>query len=185
MLIAGHANVSHAQNNNNILGLPAVPQAPQAAASGTPSAKPGTVPVAPSDAEIKAAISGSIKLASFYQEGLVIVRVETVKTYIGGVQRAQALQAARLVQRDVRLSCGKLCKPAPMPSPTLLANNTLSFDMVISGYSGTISTADMVNLVSAKPISPGGKPAPVAATPVLPVTATPTSAAADTRPAPP
>ena len=62
-----------------------------------------------------------------------------------------------------------------MPAPTLLANNALSFDMVISGYVGTLSTADMVNLLNAKAIGPGGKavlapvPAPVAVPVPVPV----------------
>ena len=169
LLLFGYVPGLHAQNSNNVLGLPAVPQS---TASG---AKPGALPTKPIDADAKAAISGNIKLASFYQEGLVTVRVGTDKTYLGSAPRAQALQAARLVQRDIRLSCGKLCKPGLMPAPTLLPDNTLSFDLVLSGYAGILSTADMVNLVSAKPISPGAKavPAPVSASVAAP---TPTAA---------
>ena len=159
----GVAFTAQAKSSNNILGLPAVPQQPQpqppqpsqAPGSAPAASRPGSAPVQPTNAEIKSAISGSIKLASFYQEGLTTVRIVTDKTYVGTGPRAQALQAARLVQRDLRLSCGKLCKPAPMPAPTLLANNTLSFDLILSGYAGILSTTDMVNLVSAKAISPG------------------------------
>ena len=162
-LVFGFAAASVAQNSDNILGLPAVPQLPQTPASST-SPKPGKAAVQPDEAALKSALSGNIKLASSYQDNLITVRVATDKTYVGSALRAQALQAARLVQRDVRLSCGKLCKPAPMPAPTLLADNTLSFDLVISGYAGILSTADMVNLVSAKAIGKGAKPAAAPAT---------------------
>lgn len=123
------------------------------------------MPVKPPDVDIKSAISGNIKLASFYKDGLVTVRVATDKTHIDSGLRAQALQAARLVQQGVRLSCGKLCKPGPMASPTLLANLTLGFDLVLRGYAGILSTADMVNLVSAKLISPAAKPVVAPAAP--------------------
>ena len=154
-LLLGHTALLHAQDANNILGLPAVPQGPAAAAS---TAKKPAVPVKPSDADIKSALSGNLKLASFYPEGLIIVRVATDKTFVGDVLRAQAMQAARLVQRDARQACGKLCKPAPMPAPTLQPDNTLSFDVVVSGYEGVMSTADMVNLVSGKRIGASAKP---------------------------
>ncbi len=159
------ASASHAQYSNNILGLPAIPQNPQPAASGAPAPRPVPAPGLPTEAEIKSVLSGSIKLASFYQEGLATVRIATEKTYADAPARALALRAARLVQRDVRLSCGKLCKPAPMPAPKIQADNTLSFDIVISGYTGTLSTADMINLVSTKAIGPGTKPAPAQVAP--------------------
>ena len=189
----GIAFTAHAQSSNNILGLPAVPQQPQmpqmpqAPGSGAVALRPVNAPVQPTGADVKSAISGNIKLASFYQEGLITVRVVTDKTYVGSGPRAQALQAARLVQRDVRLSCGKLCRPAPMPVPTLLANNTLGFDLVLSGYAGNLSTVDMVNLLSAKAISPGTKPvaAPVAPVAAAAAPATPASVTSLQSPAGP
>jgi hypothetical protein len=163
-LLVGHTPL-RAQDSNNILGLPAVPQKPAIAAS---AAKTPAVPVKPSDADIKSVLSGNLKLVSFYQEGLITVRVSTDKTFVGDTVRAQALQAARLLQRDARLACGKLCKPAPMPAPTLQADNTLSFDIVISGYEGNMSTANMVNLASGKRLSAATQTAPNVAPPVLP-----------------
>ena len=85
------------------------------------------------------------------------MRVTSDKTFVGGVLRAQALQAACLVQRDARQACGKLCKPAPMPEPTLQPGNTLSFDVVVSGYQGAMSSAHMVNLVSGKRVGASTK----------------------------
>lgn len=86
------------------------------------------------------------------------MRMTSDKTFVGEVLRAQALQAARLVQRDARQACGELCKPAPMPAPTLQPDNTLSFDVVVSGYEGAMSTADMMNLVSGKRVGASAKP---------------------------
>ena len=78
------------------------------------------------------------------------------------------MQAARLIQRDVRLACGPLCKPADMPAPVLQADNTLSFEIVVEGYAGSLSNADMMNLVRGKRIKEAAQPAPAL---------TPTSAA--------
>ena len=153
--LVGQSPVLHAQDSNNILGLPAVPQGTTAAASAI---RNPAAPAKPTDADIKSVLSGSLKLASFYQEGQITVRVATEKTFVGNAQRAQAMQAARLVQRDARLACSKLCKPAPMPMPVLQPDNTLGFDIVISGYEGVMSTENMINLVSGKRLGVAAKP---------------------------
>jgi hypothetical protein len=158
-LLVSQTGLLQAQDSNNILGLPAVPQGPApTGSSATSSAAKPAAPAKPTDADIKSILSGQIKLASFYPEGAIIVRVATDKTFVGKAQRTQAIQAARLVQRDARLACGKLCKPAAMPAPTLQSDNTLSFDIVVSGYQGVMSTADMINLVSSKRVGPAAKP---------------------------
>ena len=154
LLVFGHAALLHAQDANNILGLPAVPQG---AVPGASAAKNPALPVKPSDSEIRSVLSGNLRLASFYPEGLIIVRVATDKTFVGAAVRSQALQAARLVQRDARQACGKLCKPAPMPAPMLQPDNTLTFDVVVSGYQGVMSSADMVNLVNGKRVGASAK----------------------------
>ena len=165
----------HAQDANNILGLPAVPQARAADGTFIKSPVTPTGPVEASEGEIKAMLSGSMALASLYQNGQITVRVTTGKAFTGDKTRRQILQAARLVQRDVVVPCGKLCKPAAMPAPKFLPDNTLTFDIVIQGYAGLLSTTDMINLVSGKSISPATGPAPVAvAVPTVPaVPATP------------
>ena len=153
-MLLGHTAL-HAQDTGNVLGLPAVPQ--NVAPAESAAKKPLDAAKA-SEAEIKSVLSGNLRLASFYPEGQVIVRVTTDRTFVGNAVRAQAVQAARLVQRDARQACAKLCKPEPMPTPTLLPDNTLSFDVVLSGYQGVMSTADMVNLVSGKRVGPAAKP---------------------------
>ena len=153
----------HAQDSNNILGLPAIPQGPAGSSSTnkTPAAPGGLVE--PSDGEIKSMLSGSMGMASSYLNDQITIRVTTAKTFTGDKTRRQILQAARLVQRDVGGACGKLCKAALMPAPRFQADNTLTFDIVIQGYAGLLSTTDMVNLVSGNSISPAQAPAPTPA----------------------
>lgn len=89
-LLFSHPPALLAQDANNILGLPAVPQNPAPAASG--AKKPATPVTAakPTEADIKSALSGNLRLASFYPEGLIIVRVATDKTFVGNAARTHA-----------------------------------------------------------------------------------------------
>ena len=162
-MVASHWPTLHAQDSNNILGLPAVPQNSPAAGTLGKAPAASTEPGEPSEGEIKSMLSGSMGMASSYQNGQITVRVTTAKAFAGDKTRKQILQAAKLVQRDVGDACGKLCKPAPMPAPKFQPDNTLVFDLVIQGYAGLLSSADMVNLVSGKSVSPAVAPAPVAA----------------------
>ena len=174
---------SFAQDANNVLGLPAVPQRPATPAPATPTSaatanKPAVAvaPAKPTDAQIKAVLSGQIVAASTYQDGLITVRVTTERTFTSAADRVQAVQAAKIIQRDAKLACGKLCKPAPMPAPTLRPDNTLSFDIVVSGYEGNLSMANVVNMVSSKAITKADAGAPAVA-PATPAASSPASAA--------
>ncbi len=177
LLGLGHAPLLHAQDANNVLGLPAVPQRPAAAPTAGVSAAQKAATAKPSDAQIKSALSGKITAASSYQDGLLTVRVVTEKTFVEGAARAQALQAARLIQRDARIACGNLCKPAPMPAPAIQADNALSFDIVVQGYQGSMSTPDMINLISGKRVGAATLPTPVVADPAVALPAMSASAA--------
>ena len=162
----GQAPSLYAQDANNVLGLPAVPQRPAAPASKAASASTQpAVAAKPTDAQIRAVLSGKITAVSTYQEGLMTVRITTERTFISNAERAQGLQAAKLVQRDVRLACGTLCKPAPMPPPALQPDNTLVFDIVVEGYEGSMSTPNIINLVSGKRVSAATQTAPTAIAP--------------------
>lgn len=189
LLLASCLPALHAQDSNNVLGLPAVPQGAATNASPGKSATERSapaLPAAPTDADIKSILSGSMRLASSYQSGQITVQVITEKAFMGDKLRGQALQAARLVQRDVGVPCGKLCTRGSMPAPGFLANNSLVFDIVIEGYAGLLSTADMINLVSGKPVSPGAA-APAAKPPAparAPVPAPPSASASASASAP-
>ncbi len=177
MLGLGHTPLLYAQDANNVLGLPAVPQRPAAPLAAGASASPKAVTTKPTDAQIKSVLSGKITAASSYQDGLLTVRVATEKTFVGDAARAQALQAARLIQRDARTACGKLCKPAAMPVPAIQADNTLGFEIVVEGYQGNMSTPDMINLVSGKRVGAAAQTAPAVINPSVALPAMSASAA--------
>jgi hypothetical protein len=177
LLGLGQVPLLYAQDANNVLGLPAVPQRPAAPPTAGASAAQKAVATKPTDAQIKSVLSGKITAASSYQNGLLTVRVTTEKTFMDNAARAQALQAARLIQRDARLACGNLCKPATMPVPVIQANNTLSFDIVVDGYQGNMSTPDMINLISGKRVGAAAQTAPEIADPPVSPPASSASAA--------
>jgi hypothetical protein len=132
----------------NILGLPAVPQT---TASG---AKVATAPAGPliRDVEGKAILSGGMQMASSYAGKITTVRVTTVNAFASTEQRIQALAAARLMQRDVPLSCSKQCKSAPMPEPKLLPDGKVQFDLNVEGFPRILDRDDMINMVKGVPL---------------------------------
>jgi hypothetical protein len=185
LLLCSMATAAVAQQETNVLGLPAVPQnkAPsEVAPSASPGAKPGvkqsasapqggaSAPVsqATNDSALKSVLSGGVTMASSYGNTTTTVRVTTANTYPGTVLAAQAIAAARLVQRDIKLVCGKLCKPGPMAAPQILKDGTLQFDMVIDGYQGQLSNEDMLSMMMAKPLPVPAAAKPAAAAPAKP-----------------
>jgi hypothetical protein len=161
-----------AQAQDNVLGLPAVPQAalasspaslakpaassPQAGTSSARKASSGASAASAalaSDAQAKAVLSGGVTLASRYQGSVATVRVTTNTVYASKEQRQAAAQAARLVQRDLRLVCGAQCKPTSMPAPLLLPDGKLQFDMAITPYPRVLSQPDMVAMLLGKPLA--------------------------------
>ncbi len=179
----------------NVLGLPAVPQSP---AASTPGAAPGSavgasaarktasgaganpasaVPL--SDSQIKSVISGGVTMASSYVLRTATVRVTTNNIYQTEEQRKTAISAGRLVQRDLRISCGKQCKPAAnMPTPKILPDGKLQFDMVIDDYPRVLTQDDMIAMVLGNPLAvlPKTAPASAPAAPTTPAPAAPASA---------
>ncbi len=132
----------------NILGLPATPQT---AASGAKGAPAPSVPLI-RDVDSKAILSGGMQMASSYQGKITTVRVTTVNPFTSPEQRAQALAAARLMQRDVPLSCGKQCKSAAMPEPKLLPDGKVQFDLNIEGFPRILDREDMINMIKGVPL---------------------------------
>jgi hypothetical protein len=173
------------QAQPNILGLPAVPQVPvQAvptapASAGSAVAKRKPAPAASSvsqasaqaqpgqitDADAKAVLSGGVVMASSYVGTVATVRVTTNNTYPGKVLSNKAIKAARLVQRDLALSCAWQCELAPMPAPKILADDKLQFDMVINNYPRVLSYDDMIAMLLGKPLAVIAKHATAASAP--------------------
>lgn len=152
----------------NVLGLPALPQtqiAPPAAVSpaGKKAANPKVAakpaqsvnPAAATnvnDANAKSVLNGGVTLASSYIDTRAIVVVTTNAPYTGDVVRKTALQAAALVQRDVRLACASVCTPMPMAKAKFLPDGKLQFEMVIEGLGRVLSDQDMINMVLGRPV---------------------------------
>lgn len=177
---------AHAQSQPNVLGLPAVPQTPSAsvpapAAAASAARKPVSGVAAPlSDSQIKSVISGGVTMASSYVQRTATVRVTTNNIYQTEEQRKTAISAGRLVQRDLRISCGKQCKPAAnMPAPKILPDGKLQFDLVIDDYPRVLTQDDMIAMVLGNPLAVLPKTAPASApsVPPTPTQTAPTSAA--------
>jgi hypothetical protein len=138
-----------AQNDNNVLGLPAVPQ--NTASGATPGkSAPG---LAMNDNDIKGILNGGVTMASSYEGSVAKVLVTTNAKYTKA-QHKQVLQAAQLVQRDVAVSCGKLCKPARMPPAKLAATGQAVFDLWIDGLGRVLSSDDMKAMLMGQPLAP-------------------------------
>ncbi len=164
---------------SNILGLPAVPQTTASGAKIVPNTGPLI-----RDVEAKAILSGGVQMVSSYLDKQAMVKVTTINPFATEDQRRQAVEAARLVQRDLPLSCQSQCKPArTMASPKILPDGKLQFDMVIEGFPRLLDRDDMVNMIKGVPL------AQKAAAPVKPASAPKSAAskpaaakAADTQP---
>ncbi len=177
---------AHAQPESNVLGLPAVPQTPAAStpatsASAARKTASGATPssaIPLSDSQIKSVISGGVTMASSYLQRTATVRVTTNNTYQTEEQRKTAVSAGRLVQRDLLISCGKQCKPAAnMPTPKILPDGKLQFDMVIDDYPRVLTQEDMIAMVLGNPLAVLPKTAPAAPAASAPTPAAPASAA--------
>jgi hypothetical protein len=182
---------AHAQSQPNVLGLPAVPQTPAASAPapGASAARKPASGVAPplSDSQIKSVISGGVTMASSYVQRTATVRVTTNNIYQTEEQRKTAISAGRLVQRDLRISCGKQCKPAAnMPAPKILPDGKLQFDMVIDDYPRMLTQDDMIAMVLGNPLAvqPMAAPASAPAAPAAPTPVAPAASAPPTQAAP-
>jgi hypothetical protein len=123
-------------------------------------------------------------MASSYAQRTATVRVTTNNIYQTEEQRKTAISAGRLVQRDLRISCGKQCKPAAnMPAPKILPDGKLQFDMVIDDYPRVLTQDDMVAMVLGNPLAVQPMAAPASA-PAAPAPVAPAASAPPTQAAP-
>jgi hypothetical protein len=176
-----------AYGQGNVLGLPAVPQiapaAKPAASAADKAAQPAASAATPQqlDDQAKSVLSGGVTLASNYDGRTVTVVVTTNNTYTSQEQRKAALKAARLVQRDVKVSCAKQCKAAAsMPAPKILPGGKLEFAMVVNDYPRALSNEDMVALLLGRPLAviAQAAPQPAASGALAPAASAPATAPA-------
>ena len=137
-----------------------MPSAPVKAGGKAPG-KPVAADPAPNGPVNKGVLNGQVVMKLLVEpNGVQRVQIVTGRPY-APVDQFAALDAARAVQRDVGLSCGKLCKPAKMTPPAINKDGFLSFDMAVQGLPFGLSTQDISLLLQASPLV-GREPAKAA-----------------------
>jgi hypothetical protein len=136
--------------------LPPVPPLTMPSAPAKPgikgAAKAGTSEPVPSGPVNKSVLNGQVIMKLVIEpNGVQRVQIVTGRPY-APVDQFTALDAARAVQRDLVLSCGKLCKPAKMTPPAINKDGFLNFDMAIQGLPYGLSTQDISLMLQASPL---------------------------------
>jgi hypothetical protein len=148
------------------LTMPSAPVKPGSKGAAK-SAGADSVPTGPVN---KSILNGQVTMKLVVEPNAVQrVQIVTGRPFAPADQFA-ALDAARAVQRDIPLACGKLCKPGKMTPPSINKDGFLSFDMAVQGLPYALSTQDIALLLQANPLvrrepakateaAPAGKPA--------------------------
>lgn len=100
------------------------------------------------DLQAKAVLNGEVQASVSYQGKDVQVLVLSKKRFHKPVQQAQAVQAARLIQRDVAVFCGSHCQALPMPMPQLQASGQLRFVLRLTGLGRQLFQEELQALLS-------------------------------------
>ena len=136
--------------------LPPVPPLTMPSAPAKPGAKgvakSAGAEAAPTGPVNKSILNGQVTMKLVLEPNAVQrVQIVTGRPFAPADQFA-ALDAARAVQRDIPLSCGKLCKAGKMTPPSINKDGFLSFDMAIQGLPYGLSTQDIALLLQANPL---------------------------------
>jgi hypothetical protein len=166
-----------AQNEPNILGLPVVPQpkpgsTPAATAksnANSPSSAASAPP--PPTAPDRSAIAGQLGIQHGIQNGVGRLLFTTQATFTTAGQRSGAIDAAKVVQRDLGKSCGKQCKPEKMAAPEILPSGQLQFALVFSPLHQHLTQDQFLAALQSRPfnLTPEQLKAPVVAPPQVQV----------------
>ena len=167
----------------NVLGLPAVPQPKPGAASnaGNSASAPKASPIAPINRDL---LSGEMGLQHSALNGLGRLIVTTRSTFTTAGAKSNAIDAARSVQRDLSIACGKQCKPEKMTPPKILPGGQLEFELSVRPLHQHLTQAQFLAALQSKPLNltPAQlavpSPAPVTASPAAESSAAPTGAPA-------
>jgi len=113
------------------------------------------------DLQTKAVLNGELRAQASYEANLTHVWVSSKRSFKSKPEQAKALQAARLIQRDVGRFCANYCRAEPMPAPELLANGQISFVLSFSGLGRQLFEEELPALLSGSPpLRAAPKPAP-------------------------
>ena len=134
------------------------------AASSLPSPDPAQ---AWADLQAKAALNGLVQASVFYQGKDTEVLVLSKKRFHTKLQQNQALQAARLIQRDVAIFCANHCRALPMPSPQLQADGRLRFVLRLTGLGRQLFQEELQALLSGSTALPAAQTSSDAGSPSI------------------
>lgn len=151
----------------NVLGLPAIPQpkpgspAAAAAANNKSTAAPMSVN--------RDVLAGELGIQHSSLNGIGRLVVTTRSTFPTPAAASNAIQVARLVQRDMALACNKQCIPQKMAAPKILSSGQLEFDLSFQPLHQHLSQVQFVAALQGKPLNL--TPAQLAAPTVAPTAA--------------
>ena len=114
---------------------------------------------AQNDEQIKAALNGAIEARAHYLGDVTIVKISTKRLFHTPQEKQKALQAAKLIQRDVANFCQNSCIPEASLEPLLLRNGQLIFALRFKGLGRQLFQEDLLALLQGLP------PLPVQTTP--------------------
>jgi hypothetical protein len=139
----------------NVLGLPAVPQpkpgssAPAATAASKPASGSSTA-VTPVDRSV---LAGEMGLQHSALNGVGRIVYTTKATFATAGTQGTALAAARAVQRDIQLACGKQCKPEKMSTPKIMPNGQLQFELAFSPLHQHLTQSQFLAALQSQPLN--------------------------------
>ncbi len=131
------------------------------AAVASPPLQPSPDPAqAWADLQTKAALNGLVQASVSYSGQEAQVLVLSKKRFAQTAAKTRALQAARLIQRDVAVFCGNHCRALPMPAPQLLPNGQLRFSLRLTGLGRQLFQEELQALLSGNTGLPAAQPSP-------------------------
>ena len=131
------------------------------AAVASPPLQPSPDPAqAWADLQTKAALNGLVQASVSYSGQEAQVLVLSKKRFAQTAAKTRALQAARLIQRDVAVFCGSHCRALPMPAPQLLPNGQLRFSLRLTGLGRQLFQEELQALLSGNTGLPAAQPSP-------------------------
>lgn len=151
---------------SNVLGLPAVPQPKpgSAAAVGASAAKAPAGTAANRDV-----LAGEMGLQHSSLGGVGRLIITTRATFVTAGAKGSAIDAARSVQKELAIACGKQCKPEKMAAPKILSSGQMEFELVFRPLYQHLNQAQFIAALQSKPLNltPAQLTPPAATPPVI------------------
>ena len=104
-----------------------------------------------SDEQTKAALNGAIEARAHYLGEMTMVKITTKRLYHTPQEKQKALQAAKLIQRDVTNFCQDSCTAEAMLEPLVLRNGQLIFSLRFKGLGRQLFQEELQALLQGQP----------------------------------